>query len=373
MKVVILYASFGGGHLKAAEALREYYRSTYPDYEVMFIDALKYTNPELNALLTKTYVRLAKNMPKAWGKIYDIADQPSVTDFTVILTKAVAKKFNNLILDFNPDIILCTHPFAVDMLSILKKKDKLNAKIGLILTDYASHSLWLSQPETVDAFFVAHDVMISELNLQGIEKKQIFATGIPVLNKFTNQLDNNSILKDFNLDENIFTVLFFPGGEYGLAKNNNIFKALLRISNIQIVTVTGRNEKLKKSFEKLASHSSKKIRIFGYTDKIPELLSISDIAITKPGGLTTTECIVTNTPIVISSPLPGQEEHNSNYILNNGLGFRIFENSNKLLTIRSIINNKERLKQIKQMGKLLAKPYAAKNICEKMIELTLNH
>lgn len=369
MKIVILYASFGGGHLKAAEALREYYRTTYPNYEVMFIDALKYTNPELNTLLTKTYVQIAKNIPKAWGKIYDIADQATVTDFTAVLTKTVAKKFNNLILDFNPDIILCTHPFAVDMLSILKKKDKLDAKIGLVLTDYASHQLWLSQPETVDAFFVAHDVMVSELNLQGIDKKHVFATGIPVLNKFTTALDNTQILNDFGFDKDIFTVLFFPGGEYGLAKNNNIFKALLRISNIQIVTVTGRNEKLKKSFEKLASHSRKKIQILGYTDKIPELLSISDIAITKPGGLTTSECIVTNTPIVVCSPLPGQEEHNSNYILNNGLGFRIFENSNKLLTIRSIINNKERLKQVKEIGKVLAKPNAAKDICEKMIEI----
>ncbi len=373
MKIIILYASFGGGHLKAAESLREYYRNTYPDYEVMFIDALKYTNPELNNLLTKMYVQIAKNIPKAWGKIYDIVDATSVTDFTAMLTKTVAKNFNKLVLDFDPDIILCTHPFAVDMLSILRKKDKLDAKIGLVLTDYASHALWLTQPDTVDAFFVAHDVMIDELSYQHIKRSKVFATGIPVLSKFTKPLNKCEIFKELDFNENTFTVLFFPGGEYGLAKNNDIFKSLLRIKNIQIIAVTGRNEKLKKSFEKLASRSKKKVQILGYTDKIPDLLNISDIVITKTGGLTTTECIISHTPIVVCSPLPGQEEHNSNYVLNNGLGFRIFDNSNKLLTLKSIIKNKDRIEQIKQMGQLLAKPNAARDICEKMIELNSNN
>ena len=369
MKILILYASFGGGHLKAAEALREYYRETYPEYEVMFIDALKYTSPELNKVFLTSYVQLAKNMPKAWEKIYKLSDQyTSLTDVTSVLSKAVAKRFISMVLDFDPDVILCTHPFAIDMLNILKRKNTLTAKIGLTLTDYASHSLWLTQSDTVDAYFVAHELMIDQLEEEEIERDRVFATGIPVLKKFTLNYTKQTLLQELELEDK-FTILFFPGGEYGLSKNSEVFKNLLRIQDIQIIAVTGKNAKLKKTFEKMAIHSSKSIKVLGYTDKIPELLAVSDMVITKPGGLTTTESIVSNTPIIIISPVPGQEEHNSNYVLNNGLGFRLFDNCDVLLTLKSIFANKERINQVLHMQKLLRKPNAAKDICEKMLEL----
>lgn len=373
MKVLILYSSYGGGHVKAAEALKEYYEQNHPDYELQFVDAVKYTSPELNAMFLKSYVQLSKNMPKAWGKIYDLADKhQSITDLSTLVNKAVAKKFISLVTEFNPDIILCTHSFSVDMLSSLKRKGIIKSKLGMVITDYFGHAIWVTQPDIVDAFFVAQDIMVNQLESYDIQSSKVFVTGIPTMKAFSLEHNKEEILKEFGLDDNVFTILFFPGGEYGLSKNTEIFKDILRLNNVQIITVAGKNEKLKENLEKLASHSSKKVAVLGYTNKIPEILSISDIVISKPGGLTTTESIVTGTPLVITSPLPGQEEHNSNYVLNNGLGYRLFDNTDKLLTLKSIIENKERLKQVKDMQKLLAKPDAAKDICETMITLVAN-
>lgn len=369
MKVLLLYASFGGGHFKAAESLKEYFEDYHPDYELMFLDAMKYTSPEINKIILKFYVQLAKNMPKAWGKIYNLSDQySSLTDFTTLLNKIVAGKFKQLVLDFNPDIIICTHPFAVDMLYTLKKKNTLNAKIGLVLTDYAPHAMWLTQPNTVDAFFVAHEGMIDLMEIEKIDTQKVYSTGIPVLKAFHTKYNRNELLQEFDLQDK-FTLLFIPGGEYGMSKNSAVFKDILRIPDIQIIAVTGKNEKLKKKFEKLAGVSSKNIKVLGYTNDIPKLLNISDLIISKTGGLTTTESIVSHTPLVVLSPLPGQEEHNSNYVINNGLGYRLFENCNKLVTLKNIINNKKRIEQINEMCELLAKPNASRDICEKMIDL----
>ena len=370
MKVLILYSSYGGGHVKAAEALKEYYENEHPDYELLFVDAVKYTSPELNTMFLKSYVQLSKNLPKAWGKLYNLADKhSSITDLSTFVNKAVSKKFLHLVTDFNPDIILCTHSFSVDMLASLKRKNAIKAKLGMVITDYFGHAIWVTQPDIVDAFFVAQDIMINQLESYNISSDNVYVTGIPTLKAFSQEYNKNEILKEFGLENDTFTILFFPGGEYGLSKNTSIFKDILRLHNVQVITVAGKNEKLKHNLETFAQHSSKKVVVLGYTNKIAEILSISDIVISKPGGLTTTECIVSATPIVITSPLPGQEEHNSNYILNNGLGYRLFDNTDKLLTLKSIIENKERLKQVKEMQKILAKPYAAKDICETMIKL----
>lgn len=371
MKILILYASFGGGHAKAAEALKEYYTNFHPDYKIEYIDALKYSSPELNKLLLHSYIQLSKNAPKAWGRLYHLADNhKSITDISSIASKVASKKFKDFTINFNPDIILCTHPFSMDMLASLKRKNIINAKIGLVLTDYASHSIWETQSQYVDAFFVAHPGMVEQLTACDISENKIFVTGIPTLQTFHEEHNREIVLKDLDLDSDKFTLLFFPGGEYGLSKNMAIFKDILRIPNIQIIAGCGKNAKMKLKLEKLAKVSTKKIRILGYTDKMPDLLSACNIVVSKPGGLTTSECIVTHTPIVINSPLPGQEDHNSNYVLNNGLGFRLFEGTNKYLTLKAIINNKKRQEQVIEMQKELAKPFAAQNICEKMIELT---
>lgn len=295
-KVLIFYASYGGGHLSAARSIKEYIEENYLDVETNLIDCVKYVNKSLNTITTTAYNEMAKKMPWAWGKIYSNSQKGPIAKISSTSNKIMALKLNKLLQEYNPDIIISTHPFGSQMCSVLKRKGKITAKIATVMTDYAPHDQWLVDSDLVDFFFVAHDGMKEALIKKGIPKEKIFATGIPLSNRFLKNYNKDETLKSFGLQANKKTILFFAGGEFGLGKSRtyNMLRTLAEnFENIQVVAISGKNEKMKKGFEYLVeqTHKQDSIKILDYTTQIPELMSISDMVITKPGGLTTTESL----------------------------------------------------------------------------------
>lgn len=295
-KVLIFYASYGGGHLSAARSIKEYIKENYSDVETNLIDCVKYVNKSLNALTTTAYNEMAKKMPWAWGKIYSNSQKGPIAKISSTSNKIMALKLNKLLQEYNPDVIISTHPFSSQMCSVLKRKGKINTKIATVMTDYAPHDQWLIDSDSVDFFFVAHDGMKEALVKKGISEEKVFATGIPLSNRFLKNYNKDETLKAFGLQSNKKTILFFAGGEFGLGKSKtyDMLKTLAEnFENIQVVAISGRNEKMKKGFEYLVeqTHTQNSIKILDYTTQVPELMSISDMVITKPGGLTTTESL----------------------------------------------------------------------------------
>ncbi len=295
MRILIFYGSYGGGHLSAARYIKEYIESNYSN-EIFMVDAIEYVNKALNKVTTKAYSNMAKNAQWAWRQLYYSSEKAPLKQLTNETHKAMALKLNKLLQEISPDLIISTHPFSSHMCAYLKKKEKIDCKIATVLTDYAPHNQWLMYPEFIDYFFVAHEGMKDCLVSSGIEKSKIFPTGIPLSNRFLAHYDKTRVLSDFGLCENKKTILFFAGGKYGLGKDNTyeILKSLVdKFSNMQIVAIAGKNSKMKKQFEEIASegNSSNTVRILSYTNKVPELMSVSDLVITKPGGLTTTESL----------------------------------------------------------------------------------
>ena len=167
----------------------------------------------------------------------------------------MAIKLNKLLQEISPDLIISTHPFSSHMCAYLKKKEKINCKIATVLTDYAPHGQWLMYPEFINYFFVAHEGMKESLISEGIEENKIFATGIPLSNRFLAHYDKERVLSTFGLSEGKKTILFFAGGKYGLGKDNTykILKSLVdKFSNMQIIAISGRNSKMRKQFEEIA-------------------------------------------------------------------------------------------------------------------------
>ena len=205
------------------------------------------------------------------------------------------------------------------MCTVLKAKGKIDAKIATVMTDYAPHDQWLVNSDFVDYFFVAHDGMKIFLAEKGILSNKIFATGIPLSNRFLKHYNKKEILDELGLKENKKTVLFFAGGEFGLGKSKtyDMLKTFAEnFDNIQVVAISGRNEKMKRNFEYLVTHTHKEdsIKVLDYTTKIPEIMSISDLVVTKPGGLTTSESLASGLPIIVINPIPGQEEENAEFL-----------------------------------------------------------
>ncbi len=218
MKALIFYATYGGGHLSAANAIKEEIEKDYPKIQIEMIDCMEYVNKTVNKITTQAYSEMAKKMPSAWGKVYTYSNKGVISGFTKTSNKLLAMKLYYVIKEINPDIIISTHPFATQMCAFLKKHNKINVKIANILTDFKKHDQWLVGHEYVDYFFVANETMKKELAEKGIKSEKIFITGIPISQKFYEKYNKKEILKEFNLKENTKTILFFAGGKYRTCK-----------------------------------------------------------------------------------------------------------------------------------------------------------
>lgn len=369
-KILIPYASYGGGHLSAANNLKEYIETNYSDVEVIVFDYMRYINRVIDKVGIKAYSEINKNIPWLWGKIYYHTQDPIFERIFSLSNKILSYKLARIFRLEKPDIILSTHFFASHICSILKKNGKINSKIGTVITDYGKdpYNEWTSGHEYMDYIFVAHSGIKDTLIKKGINKNKIFDTGIPVSRKFIANYDKNEILKSLNFSLNKKTILFFGGGEMGLGKSKTleIFDTLVKEHpEFQIIVIAGKNESLKKSFEEIVNHYnlSDSIKIFGFSNKIPEFMQISDLVFTKPGGLTTTECLISNLPIIIINPIPGQETENAEFIENSGCGIWIKKNDNISEVLNRILKDNNKLALMKDNTKLIAKPNSTRDIC----------
>lgn len=365
-KVVVLYASVGGGHFKAAEAVKNYILENKPNCKVEMLDALKYTNKTIDKIVVKSYVNMARYSPELWGDIYKLsAKQYSVANFSNAVQKLLSLKLVKFFKQEKPDIIVSTHPFITEMCAVLKKKGQINAKLNVIITDYASHRFWELKPEFIDNYFVANSEMKYSMIYNGIDAEKIHVTGIPVSPAFLKEYDKEKIYNDFGLDKNKKTALIFGGGEYGLSNIKAFYNGLLELNeDIQIVTVAGKRVKSQKMFAELAANSNKKVIILGYTNQVPELMQIADLVVSKPGGLTTTEILTSQIPFAIINPIPGQEEENAEFLLNNGAAVRIFDAKKTKPFLDNLLSDELRIENMKKMQAHIAKPNSTQHIVD---------
>lgn len=368
-KILIFYGSYGGGHLSAARSIKEYIDENYSDTETCIVDCIEYINKSLNKVTTKAYSGMAKNAHWVWKKVYYGAEDGTFAKLNDKTQKVLSIKLNKLIRSYKPDLIISTHPFSSHMCAVLKKKKKTNSKIATIITDYAPHSQWLMYPAYIDYFFVAHDGMKENLLQRGIKEKQIKVTGIPLSNKFLANYDKSKILSEFDLSPKKRTTLFFAGGEQGFGKDKvfNMLKSIIEnFPNLQVIAISGKNAKMKLQFDELVekNNSHENVKILEYTNKVPELMSVSDLVITKPGGLTTTESLASGLPIIVINPIPGQEEENAEFLEKNGVAIWLKKENNIEDELYKILNSEEKLQSMKIKARLLAKKNSTKDICE---------
>lgn len=369
-KVLILYACYGGGHISAANSIKEYIQKNYPDIEPISIDFMNYLNVTIDKLTTTAYEEMAKKVPNLWGTVYMKSEKGALARFSIDSNKLLAIKLHFLIKKYKPDYIISTHPFSSQMCAYLKKKNKLpRIKLATIMTDFAPHDQWLVGSDYISYYFVAHDSMKNSLIKKGISEKKVFATGIPLSNRFFLEYDRENLLKENGLSKDKFTILFFAGGRFGLGKKNTykILEDIARyMDNVQVIAISGKNRKMFDSFRHTVSKYNRKndIKVLEFTDKVPELMHISNIVISKPGGLTTSECLVCGLPMIVINPIPGQEEQNAEFLENSGLAYWIKEDDNPLGVIIKVINNKEIMDKLKQNVNKYANRNSTKEICD---------
>ncbi len=364
MRCIVFYVSAGNGHKSAAESIKSNFKSINKNAQIECIDILKYTNKIVDKFVSVGYEQSIKISPYIFGRMYYHTEKKNqdiiFSNMSYAINRTMTYKLIPLVNQFDPDIIISTHPFSTEIISILKRKYGYRIPLITVLTDFMPHSFWI-HPQN-NAFVVSNQVMKDELIRLGVKKDIIYNYGIPIRENFLKKYNRKQVLKELELDPAIFTLLVMAGSTTS-SKIEKLVEVIAELSlPFQAILVSGGNLKLHSSFLEIQKSSKVNMCVLGYTNKIPELMQASDAIVTKPGGLTVTECLVSDIPIIIFSPIPGVEMRNKEFLLENKLALYIenVKDANSLLF--DIIHNKEILINIKNEYKKYESSNSAKNL-----------
>ena len=352
LSVLIFSASFGAGHVRAAEAIIEVLRSKEPDVEITHLDFGAFLSKTFNSVIKNTYIELIKHTPKLWGKFYYRTSKiPPDSLFQRFLNGLGRREFVKCIQVLQPDLVICTYPTVAGVLAQQRLKGILDVPLVTIVTDYAVHSQWIHQG--VDLYIVGCKSVYDGLVARGINPSSVRITGIPVSPKFEWGLDRKELLKKLDLKPHLPTVLVM-GGAYGVLGGAKwICKILVETAfPVQSIIVCGQDEKLYKALDPLIEDGRNPVARFGFVKNVEELMSAADIIVTKAGGLTVSEALTKRVPLVIFRPIPGQEEENAIYLEGIGAG-RAARNEEELEKI--IFALLEHPKDLERMRRAAAK------------------
>ena len=358
MKILILSASIGSGHTKAAQAIQCVMRNAQCVMDVKVVDFMARDISALNWLTKKFYLAALKFIPDLYDRIYKFADGKKVGVSARFLSSALMYlPFSKLLNKFNPDVVICTHPFpeaAASLWKFLHAKSEKNFLLAAVLTDYSLHEIWLFSE--VDAYFVATAEMQSELATHCRTGQKIFATGIPIDEKFSR------IKKSA---ESITTILIMGGG-LGLGSIEETLFELDKVkSPLKILIVAGQNEKLLARLQR--TKISHPMEIFGYISDVDKLMAQADLLITKPGALTMAEAFAAGLPLILHAPIPGPEFKNATYATTCGAAISVGDKKISAV-VEELLSQPARLEEMKLCAKKISKPLAATAIVKKLLD-----
>ena len=390
-KILIMSASTGGGHNRAARAIKEELESRTIDnmsIECEIVDSLKLVNNTMDKVISRGYEKSALYTPKAYGSVYRFSETTiaSKNEFkTNPLTSLMARKFKHLLNESTPDLIIGTHPFPMIALSTLKKNNNIHSlsrsesfykstKVDIppmisVLTDYTTHSTWIQNE--IDYYIVGHEYVKELLVYEGVDSEKVKAFGIPVEKSFLSHRDRETVLTELGLSPEKLTVLLM-GGSFGAGNIKETLEDLISIDrDFQILVITGRNEHLKDKLSKMLDSTihNKNICLLGYTNKMNDILASIDVLISKPGGLTTTEALLNDVPMIVPYFIPGQEEENLDFLTNCGAALRTTKKYSLPVLLKVLIDDPSRLDNLRKNIKSIRKFDSAVNISNLVVDI----
>lgn len=363
--VLLAHISDVSGHKAAADAVERALKIIEPSTSVLSTNLFNYTNPYSERIVNRLYLAIIKRIPQIWEHLYDNPKIIKSTKYAKnLIHKFNAKKIKKLFDEFKPDVIACTQAFPCGMFADFKKIYRLNTPLIAIVTDFLPHSYWLYQ--NVDYYSVANEESKNRLIELGVEDKKIKLLGIPINPKFSIPLDKVEIAQRLGLDVTLPVILVMGGGQ-GLGPIKSIVRELDSLNiNSQLIIVTGTNLKLCGELKKM--RFNKKCILLGYVDNIDELMEVSSIIVTKPGGLTISEALAKAVIPVIVNPIPGQEENNTKYLLKHNSAFRAKNAEDVGAIVENLISHREKYAIIQQNLKYIAKPKSAFDIASLILQ-----
>lgn len=365
-RILILSASVGNGHTTAAESLKKAFEVKGLAREVRHEDTLKFTNPLFRRLYGKSYIDLVNSAPQVLGWMYDQLDEPWKNEKRrLFFDKLNTQPFIKMVRDYDPDWIVCTHFLPAEIVSDLKAKQKLSCPQAIVVTDFDMHALWLCR--NYEHYFVALDETRAYLETLGFPSEKVSVCGIPIDPVYSESKPKAAMCAKYGLDAGIPTIILSLGG-FGVGRIDTLLDALRSIGRpVQILAMCGKNEELKTQLEQsMSADSPVRIIPVGYTKEMDEYMSASDLIVGKPGGLTTCEALAKGLVFVIVNPIPGQEERNSDHLLENWTAIRSNNPATLGYKIKQLLADPEKLELMRRNALAFARPRAAFDIADKL-------
>ena len=368
-RILFLYLTKHSGHYAAAVAIDDAARQLDPSVQTMLLDSFSHANPVLSKVTLKAYLTVLKAAPEIWEFMYDNPEfKERTAKIRELLNRGSSKKLQRVLADFQPDVAVCTQAFACGVIASWKQAtgNDSPALVG-VLTDFVAHRYWAH--EKVDLYIAPSEETKQTLISQGVSPERIKAHGLPVGEKFTSPVDKAAVLKTLGLKPDLPKVLVM-GGSLGLGPMKSVIRKLNKLPQpFDIIVVTGKNDELKERLSrkgwKLRHHTT----IFGFVENVHELMSIAEMVVTKPGGITAAEALVKQLPMIIINPIPGQEAKNTEFLLSQNVAVEAGNANDVMLYVDEFFRNPEKLRRMREAARTLGRPQAADHAAEAILRV----
>jgi processive 1,2-diacylglycerol beta-glucosyltransferase len=372
-RILVLSSSVGAGHLRAAEAIELALRQLHPTATVQNLDILTQTNAAFRRVYGKAYLDLVNKAPHVLGYFYDLMDKPrhlgqkQSDHLRLLVEKLNLRKFMRFLEQEPWDLVINSHFLPAEIIAMLRIKGRLNIPQVTVTTDFETHRLWVNQP--CEHYFTATEEGALYLQSWGVPKSDTTVTGIPIHPVFSKPKERDACLARQGIKGDRPVLLQLAGG-FGVGPIEKIFTALLDIEvPLEIVVGTGRNAGAKKALVAIHVPPRHLVHIRGYTDQMDELMTLADLVVSKPGGLTTSETLACGAGMVVVNPIPGQESRNSDYLLENGAAIKVNNLATLSHKVSSLVQDSRRLAQLKTNSRRLGRPKAAFDVVERSLHM----
>ncbi|MDP1853688.1 MAG: glycosyltransferase [Candidatus Omnitrophota bacterium] len=355
MKILIVYATAGAGHRKASEAI--YKEAKKRGLDVAIVDILDFTHPAVKYLYSEGYLFLIKRAPFIWRILFSVTDKLRNNIFSRIaylLNKHSYAKYLDFLEKEKVDLVISTHFMSSEITGYVKQK--LNIRLVSVVTDFCLHSMWFNA--FVDKYCVASDSVRERLVFLGAPGERIEFTGIPIDAAFSQNYERKEMAEKLGVSPDLFTLLVMTG-EVGIGPIAEIIDSLKE--DVQLLVVCGKNKQLLEELKKIGHRN---LKIFGLVNNVYELMSVSDLVVTKPGGLTISEALSKTLPMIFFSIIPGQETGNARIIQEYGAGIIAQDVDSIKKAVLELKKSPEKLAEYKVNASRISHPDAAARILD---------
>jgi processive 1,2-diacylglycerol beta-glucosyltransferase len=363
-KILLLSVSAGAGHVRAAEALRQCAEQQFPGVQTLHLDVMRYVTAAFRKIYTDWYVRLVNASPAAWRLLYEKADEADPRSPLQKLRRATERLNTKALLraveDFGPDAVVCTHFLPAELLMHQIHRERLRLPVWVQVTDFDLHRMWIMPNMT--GYFAGNDEIAERMRQMIPPPAQIHSTGIPIMPTFGEAPDAVAASRQFGLDPARRMVLLMGGGA-GMGGLDDVARTLLAIDqDFQLVALAGKNESMLQALQALAAQHPTRLIPMGFTDQVHRLMACASFVITKPGGLSTSECLALGVPMILNSPIPGQEERNADYLLEQGAALKAVDGIALTWRVRHLLTGPQLLDTMRRRAAALGRPQAARDV-----------